>query len=317
MDPRLPVQQRTTRKLCRNTFSLEKITHRVPQGSILGPMLFIILVNDIQNRLFHCLMLMYVDDTVLLYSAKKINDTENVINNEVELIKTWIKENCLILNLNKVKTEFLLYGSKLNVNKCSIQINNKEIHQPTSYEYLGITLDHHLNLSEHYNKVYKKICTRIKLLGKIRYELSPPVAEKIYNTNIKPIFLYCTTIHCGQSNTWIGRFESLQNRAKSIVGRNASNWPFIQSERKRKISLDVFKIVHEIDQISTVNYEITNYGLSTTGNKSTIKLPKITTEAGRKTTYYQGAMVFNNLPAKVRNEKYFSNFKRLIKKHDF
>ena len=165
---------------------------------------------------------MYADDTVLFFSAKKTEDIESMINTEAEFVKTWIKENCLLLNLKKGKTEFVLYGSKLNVKKCHIQIDNKEVHQPTTYEYLGVTPDQHLNLNEHYSKVFKKICTRIKLLRKIRHTLSPLVTEKIYMTIIKPIFLYCSTIHFSQNNTWIGKFESLQNRAKCIVGRNAS-----------------------------------------------------------------------------------------------
>ena len=134
---------------------------------------------------------------------------------------------------------------------------------------------------------------------------------------IKPIFLYCSTIHLAQNDTWIQKFESLQNRAKQIIGRHASDFPSIQTERKRKISLHVFKILHGIDAISTSELELVNHSHNTRANKSTIKLPKIRTEAGRKTSSYQGAMVFNSLPLNVRSEIYFSNFKRFIKNHTF
>ena len=121
----------------------------------------------------------------------------------------WIKENCFVLNKKKGKTEFILYQFKRNGSNCIIKVGNDEINQPQSYEYLGITLDSHLNLNEHYSKISKQISTRIKLLKKIRHEIPPTVAEQIYNSIIKPIFLYCSTINLGQSQTWEIRFEKL------------------------------------------------------------------------------------------------------------
>ena len=201
-------------------------------------------------------MLKYADDTVIFFSSKNILDIEKVINQEAELIQMWIKENCLVLNKKKGRTEFILYQSKRNGNNCIIKVGNDEINQPQSYEYLGITLDSHLNLNEHYSKISKRISTRIKLLKKIRHKIPPTVAEQIYNSIIKPIFLYCSTINLGQSQTWENRFEKLQNQAKSVIGRNASNWPSIKVERMRKLSLEVFKSIH---------------GLVPVGNKTFLK----------------------------------------------
>ena len=91
---------------------LEYITHDVPQGSILGPLLFIILVNDLNLKLGKCELLMYADDTVLYFADKKASNIKSVLNSESDIIHQWITENCLILNLKKGKTEFVLYGSK-------------------------------------------------------------------------------------------------------------------------------------------------------------------------------------------------------------
>ena len=216
----------------------EKITHGVPQGSILGPLLFIILINDMQSQLVKCSMLMYADDTVIFFSSKNILDIEKVINQEAELIQTWIKENCLVLNKKKGKTEFILYRSKRNGNNCIIKVGNDETNQPQSYEYLGVTLDSHLNLNEHYSKISKRISTRIKLLKKIRHEIPPTVAEQIYNSIIKPIFLYCSTINLGQSQTWENRFEKLQNQAKSVIGKTE----FILYQSKRNGNNCIIKV---------------------------------------------------------------------------
>ena len=151
----------------------EKITHGVPQGSILGPLLFIILINDIETQINKCSLMMYADDTVLYYSSNNINDMENVMNTEAGKVSLWIKENCLLLNLKKGKTEFIVYGSRTPKTKCNILIDNTPVHQPSSYEYLGVVLDSHLTLSDHYSKTSKKIATRINLLRRIRNDISP------------------------------------------------------------------------------------------------------------------------------------------------
>jgi hypothetical protein len=295
----------------------EKITHGVPQGSILGPLLFIILINDMQCQLVKCSMLMYADDTVLFFSSKNILEIENIMNSEAEQILAWINENCLILNKKKGKTEFILYRAKSNNKNCNIKVGYDIINQPQSYEYLGVTLDSHLNLNEHYTKVSKRINTRIKLLKKIRHEIPPYVAEQIYNSIIKPIFLYCSTVNLGQSHTWSNRFEKLQNQAKIVIGRNASNWSSIEVERKRKIALEVYKNIHGLNKIKSATYDIIDHSINTRGNKSTIRLPKIRTETARKISHYQGAIIYNMLPANARNELCFSNFKRFIKNYHF
>ena len=101
---------------------VEYITHGVPQGSILGPLLFIILVNDLHVKLDKCQLLMYADDTVLYYSDKRIENIEYIINQEADAIQRWVNDNCLLLNFKKGKTEFVVYGSRLN-NQPDLQEN--------------------------------------------------------------------------------------------------------------------------------------------------------------------------------------------------
>lgn len=296
----------------------EKITHGVPQGSILGPLLFIILINDIQLQLKNCSMLMYADDTVVYFSGKSTKEIEQTINEEAEKISQWINENCLILNLKKGKTEFVLYGSKMEKYKCDIIIEQTQINQPSSYEYLGVTLDKHLNLGDHYSKVSKKISSRIKLLNKVRHQISPSVAETIYNVIIKPMFLYCSNIFLGQSTMWTNSFENLHSRAKRIIGESTKSWPSIAVQHKRKISVDVFKCIHGIDANTPFpKYEVISHSINTRGNKSMIRLPKIKSEAGRKSSYYQGAYIFNSMSGTLRNETSLANFKRNIKLFNF
>ena len=78
-----------------------QVTHGVPQGSILGPLLFIILVNDMSSVLSKCQILMYADDTVLFYADKESGIIQDILNNEAGLVEKWIKDNNLRSNLKK------------------------------------------------------------------------------------------------------------------------------------------------------------------------------------------------------------------------
>ena len=101
----------------------EYITYGVPQGSILGPLLFILLVNDLQFELEKCHLIMYADDTVIYYSDKNTPEIQAVIDREAERIQRWVAENCPVL-----------YGSRLsNQPPCEIKINSVELNRPVSY----------------------------------------------------------------------------------------------------------------------------------------------------------------------------------------
>lgn len=182
------------------------MTHGVPQGSILGPLLFILLINDLPCQLKHCRVLMYADDTVIYSSSKSLDEIEHCINLDANIIHDWMKENCLILNPKKGKTEFVVFASRKPQASVSIVIDQNDINQPDYYEYLGIQLDTHLNMNHHLKKTYKRITSRIKLLYKIRYKISPNVAETIFNSMIHPLFFYCYDIFGGMNKTWIGKF---------------------------------------------------------------------------------------------------------------
>ena len=304
------------------TSDREKITHGVPQGSILGPLLFIILVNDIHLTLEKCQILMYADDTVLYYADKDASSIENILNTEAALVNNWINENTLFLNLKKTKTEFVLYGSHQKLakqQKCSILLGGMKVNEADQYEYLGITLDKHLNLTLQVNKLYKRITSRINLLSRIRHAISPTAAESIYSTMINPLLLYCYPIYAGLSCSNKSRLQSLQDRAKVIVSTERSKiWLPVETQRKQRMAIDVFKSVHKIGLEE--NHELFNlvcHQKNTRSNGSLIRLPTVKTEAGRKSCNYQAGIAFNELVPSLRNEKSFVVFKRKVKCFDF
>ena len=133
------------------------ITCGVPQGSVLGPLLFLIYINDFINSLsvfdFH----LFADDSNLFYSDKDLQHLEETVNQELNEINAWLCANKLSLNIDK--THFVIfhpYQKKL-IHSMKIEIDGKTINEHKSVKYLGILIDCHLNWKEHIQQLSKNI----------------------------------------------------------------------------------------------------------------------------------------------------------------
>ena len=143
----------------------------VPQGSILGPILFLVFFDDIDEVLQNSIIVKFADDTVIYTSSRDKETIEHKLNEDLQRINKYYAENNeLIPNLKKSKTESLLFGTAKRLStteKLNLQLGDTMINNTESYKYLGTTLDSHLNLDAQFSKTYKKTSTQLKLLSKI------------------------------------------------------------------------------------------------------------------------------------------------------
>ena len=140
------------------------------------------------------------------------------------------------------------------------------------------------------------------------------MAELIFKSMIQPLFYYCHSVFGEMNSSWLNKFESLIVRAKAIIKYNP-NVPSFKTGLKRKIALDVFKALNGISL--NKNYEVINHKYNTKRNRSSLRFPAIHSKAGRKLSYYQGAIVFNSLNDELRKESSYILFKRKIKNYNF
>ena len=186
----------------------------VPQGSILGPLLFIVLINDIDLQLKHCEIILYADDAVIYCADKSCENIQSQLKIDIGQTAEWLTVNNLVANLKRKKTECVLFGTHQRTSKSKplqIKMNKQSIFESQNYKYLGVILDKNLNFNEHLEKTYRKVSSRIKLLSRVRQNINPHTAEIIYKVMILPVMLYCCNIFGSIAHLKKHEFESFQD----------------------------------------------------------------------------------------------------------
>ena len=161
----------------------------VPQGSVLGQLLFLIYINDLPlvSNVFD--MLMYADDTTLYCNINQ-NIGEELINAELTKLWEWLGANKLSLNIAKTKY-MVFHTSKRNVIYPNLKVNNNNIERVTEFNFLGVILHSHMTWNKHINHISMKIARSIGILYRLRNVYPESVLVTKYNTLVLPHFHYC------------------------------------------------------------------------------------------------------------------------------
>ena len=166
----------------------------VPQGSILGPLLFIIYINNLPSvtPIFH--MLMYADDTTLYCNLNGVNSEVN-INNELSKISEWLLSNKLSLNIKK--TKFMVFHTpQRRVNYPVLKLNNVNIERVSQFNFLGVVINSTLKWDKHIAHISLKISRATNVIFRLRriYPREILLTLYMYNTLILPHLNYCILV---------------------------------------------------------------------------------------------------------------------------
>ena len=165
----------------------------VPQGSILGPLFFILYINDLPNASKLTQPLLFADDTSLFYSHSDPNRLQSVLNEEVSNFDVWLKCNKLSVNLKK--TNYIFFKSRqkeLNYH-FNLFFGNQPLVQANMTKFLGVYVDEHLTWKHHISFICKQISKSVGIISRSRFYLSSKTKLTLYYALIYPYITYCNS----------------------------------------------------------------------------------------------------------------------------
>ena len=188
-----------------------KMKYGVPQGSILGPLLFSIFLNDIFFFIKDIKIASYADDTTPYFTGNNLTELLTILENESNILMEWFRFN--EMKPNEDKSHLFMVPSCYT----SVKLSNETLHNEPSVELLGIHIDEELKFNTHVSKLYKMGCQKFHALARISRYISKDKLRILMKTFIISQFNYCPLIWMFHSRTLNNKINKLHERALRLV----------------------------------------------------------------------------------------------------
>ena len=288
----------------------------VPQGSVLGPILFLIYVNDIPKISSSLNAILYADDTTLMVSNPDVAELQNITNNELLKFHEWTKSNKLTINTDK--TEFLIFSNRLgNTLPPILELLGSVIQPSNTCKYLGVVLDDKLNFREHIKCIIKKISRLTGILYKIKDKLPMKARLNYYYAFIYPYISYNILVWGATCPSIMEPLNVQHKRTIRIIanaGYRDHTEPIFKNLNLLKLC-DIYKyslLAYMHDKVSNDGH-VASHNLNT---RSRFQLrPKFhRLSLSQHAVSYTGPTEWNKLPENLKQIPKRNCFKRNLKK---
>ena len=296
------------------------VTDGVPQGSILGPLLFLLFINDLPLYTNNTETDLYADDTTLYHINNTLSSIENNLQTALRSLSDWCKSNGMLINTSKTKVMLITTHQKrasLNITEINLHLNGENLSMISKDKVLGIVIDNNLTWKNHIEHICRKISSNIWLLSRIKQYLSLEHRIQFYKAYIQPHIDYCNVIWGGTCQSNLNRLFRLQKRTvKIILDYNVDNSFESMQDLKiftifDRIYLRKAKFMYKISKSKTPSYINEMFNLRQVNENTTITrscstnsflIPKPNKEIFKQSLTYSGPIIWNNLPINIKEK---------------
>ena len=294
----------------------------VPQGSVLGPLLFILYSNDIPNSLKYSKSILFADDTTVYISGEDVTDLFRCLNHDLSKLNDWFKANKLSLNVNK--TNYMLFNKNtalLPPDVC-LYIGTDKLEQVRCTKFLGLHIDDHLEWDIHINHCKSKVSSGIHAMNIAKNILSGKHLRIIYNSLVHPYLSYGNLLWGNSYKKYINKLEILQKKAIRCMSKATYNEHSSPLFKRNKITK--FKDIHS-SQLGQLMYDFVNNNLPpplmdlytrnseihqhNTRHNIDIHLPKVNFDIVRRSFIFKGPDLWIKLDPSIKCSNTRTSFK--------
>jgi hypothetical protein len=296
----------------------------VPQGSILGPLFFLIYVNDIANNLLSVTRL-FADDTSLAQTTSNIDDLEGLLNFDLRMISAWAKQ--WLVKFNPDKTEVLFFSCNKTSRNPVLIFDDDHLNFVSSHKHLGVTLSNDGKWHAHIDNIMHSASKVLGLMKAIKFKLNRNTLNQIYISFLRPVLEYASVVWDSCNEYEKAQLERLQYEAARIVTGltrcvsiiNLSKeigWVPLSSRREMQKLIIMYKLKNGMipgafsDIFPNIVGDVNPYNLRNSDNFNTLS---------RRTALFSNSFVisatnlWNNLPPDIKESETLDIFKHKLK----
>lgn len=311
---------------------VKPVTCGVPQGSILGPLMFLIFINDLPLYTSNVITDLYADDTTLYDVSESIEDIQINLQLALNNLDAWCKVNGMLVNTDKTKLMLIATPqkrSRLGCDTLNLKYKNDKLKAIESDKILGVFVDNNLLWSQHVKHLTKKMASNLWLLSKIKGFLSIQHRIQFYKSYVQPHIDYCNIVWGNTSLTNKCKIFRLQKRAcRIILDYNVEDVQRSMTELKIMTIYDrvffrkakfMFKVKNGLtpsyisEMFEVRNADDTMPALRSLSSSSYV-VPRPSKELFKNSMMYSGSLIWNILPPHVKNTDSVEAFHRLCLK---